>query len=169
MVDESHYDMWMKAISSSPLEESIFMVVAVKKRIASVEEGESISASQAHHQAQNILQQPRYVIEGTDEMCVDEKNDSRREATDVYLSSVVKKEVSANTANADRMSVHDFTGRWMEICSVSGVSESADSLYSSVVLRPDGHIAAIFKPEECTNIDDIVRNLAMLKKEMQLL
>jgi hypothetical protein len=134
MVDESHYDMWIKAISSPLLEESVFMVVAVKKRIASVEEGESISASQAHHQAQNILQQPRYVIEGTDEMCVDEKNDSRREATDDYLSSIVKKEVSAKTANADRMSVHDFTGRWMEICSVSGVSESADSLYSSVIL-----------------------------------
>jgi hypothetical protein len=169
MVDGSHYDIWTKAISGSPQEESVFMVVAVKKRIASVEEGESISASQAHHQAQNILQQPRYVIEGTDEMCVDEKNDSRREATNVYLLSVVKKEVSANMANADRMSVHDFTGRWMEICSVSGVSESADALYCSVVLRPDGHIAAIFKPEECTNIDDVARNLAMLKKEMQLL
>lgn len=169
MVDESHYDMWMKAISGSPPEESVFMVVAVKKCRASVEEGESSTASQAHHQAQNILQQPRYVIEGTDEMCVDEKNDSRRAATDVYLSSVVKKEVSAKTAVADRMLVHDFTGRWMEICSTSGVSESADALYSSVVLRPDGHIAAIFKPEECTNIDDIARNLAMLKKEMQLL
>lgn len=168
MVDESHYDTWIKAISGSPQEESVFMIVAVKKCLASVEEGKSISASQAHHQAQNILQQPRYVIEGTDEMCVDEKNDSRRKATDTYLSSIVKKEVSAKTADTDRMLVHDFTGRWMEICSASGLSENADALYSSVVLRPDGHVAAIFKPEECTNID-IARNVAMLKKEMQLL
>ena len=167
MVDESHYDMWVNAVSGPLKEESVFLIVAVKKRLDSIEE--SVSVSQAHHQAQEILQQPRYLIEGTDEMCVDEKNDSRRERTDIYLSSVVKRELLTNKAVTDAMSVHDFTGRWMEICSTSGNSEKDNALYCSVVLRPDGHIAAIFKPEECSTIDDIARNISKLKKEMQLL
>ena len=169
MVDESHYDMWVNAVSGPLKEESVFLIVAVKKRLDSIEESESVSVSQAHHQAQEILQQPRYLIEGTDEMCVDEKNDSRKERTDIYLSSVVKRELLSNKAVTDAMSVHDFTGRWMEICSTSGNSEKDNALYCSVVLRPDGHIAAIFKPEECSTIDDIARNIFKLKKEMQLL
>ena len=169
MVDESHYDMWIKADSGFLQAESVFMIVAVNKRVTSAEVGESISASQAHHQAQNILQQPRYVIEGSDEMCVDEKNESRRGATDVYLSSIVKRELSTGTAKSDVISVHDFTGRWKEICSTFGHSETEDMTYCSVVLRPDGHIAAIFKPEECSSINDIARNISILKQEMQLL
>ena len=159
LVDESHYDIWSKEACPS-----VFKVVAVKKY--------SEVHSMKHQEVQKILQQPYYNITETANVDTDEKNESRQEAQNDLISMIMKSEDVKDSRRDMITTSHDITGRWSSICSTflkgSGEGDVESGLYCTVAIRPDGHIAAIFPPLNCTAAL-AARNISTLKKALHIL
>lgn len=142
-------------------------MVAVKKYGSSKSDN-----SMEHHEVQKILQQPYYNITETTNVDTDEKNESRQEAQNDLISIIMKSEEVKDNRRDMITTSHDITGRWSSICStyLKGSSEGdVDSgLYCAVAIRPDGHVAAVFPPNNCTAAL-AASNIATVKKALHIL
>ena len=95
-----------------------------------------------HDDVQKILQQPYYNITETANVDTDEKNDSRLEAQNALIQTIVRSEEVKSNQKGGIITSHDITGRWSSICStfLEGSTEGGkdSGLYCTVALRPDG-------------------------------
>jgi hypothetical protein len=171
-VDYSQYDSWASALGSQI--DGSFGLVAVRRGRIRPEGAVSTVSAFEHCEVQKVLQQPFYSIDGPDGSNSDKKNESRRDEEAALTETILQNEVGDGDATCSRITAHDFTGRWMEICSrfqkekgcAPGVSGSA--LYCSVAVRPDGHVAAIFLPEDCSTHEGAHRNVSELRRTLNL-
>lgn len=169
-MDDSQYDSWAGALSDQG--DSMFRLVAVKRRRVRAEAGSSALSPLEHREVQRVLQQPHYSIDSTEGIKPDQKNDSRREEEAILMAAVLQNE-EAEDAGSNRIVAHDFTGRWMEITATfergSSTGVSGLDLYCSVAVRPDGHIAAVFLPRDCSTHEKAMENMSELRKTLLLL
>lgn len=172
-MDDSQYDFWESA-GGDP-NDSMFRLVAVRRGRVRPEGSSSAFSPLEHCEVQKVLQQPHYNIDGAEGSSPDNKNEDRRDEETVLMGKILQNEEGDGDATCSRTSVHDFTGRWMEICSryekdkgiALGVSGSA--LYCSVAVRPDGHVAAIFLPQDCSTHEKASKNMSELRRTLKLI
>jgi hypothetical protein len=173
LVDDSQYDLWASALGGQ--NDGLFRLVAVRRGRILPEGASSTVSSLEHCEVQKVLQQPYYNIADPDGSNSDKKNESRRDEEALLMETIVRNEVENGDAACSRTTVHDFTGRWMEICSRyrreggSAPSVSGSALYCSIAVRPDGHVAAIFLPEDCSTHEGACRNVSDLRRTLNLL
>lgn len=173
LVDESHYDSWASAVGDQS--DSMFRLVAVRSGGVRAEGASSTVGPLEHSEVQKVLQQPYYNIDGPEGSNSDKKNESRRGEEAILMNTILQDVVGDSDATCSRTSVHDFTGRWMEICSRyekekgSALGVSGSALYCSVAVRPDGHVAAIYLPQDCSTHEKASKNLSELRSTLNLL
>ena len=150
-----------------------FKVVAVASGISLSNTPDSFNSGKYlynHEEMQKVIQNPHYKIDDSYETNVSPTHDVNR-ITEI-LSCRHQQEIHKGGEV-----VYDFTGRWMEICSDSNLSQhhlgenksSPLQGFCSVALRPDGHVAGIFDFKNSSSLMEVKQHIQKVKISLHML
>lgn len=178
LVDRSCSTLWARAVEASGAD--IFRVIAVAQGIShseSTDRSDDNKFLYGHHHMQEIKQNPFYQVDESTNRDVAAKDgivEIMERLSSYRLPALTQdnKEVDVEVAV-----MYDFTGRWMEICSKLHENEvnlsnnngnSVPTSFCSVVLRPDGHVARIFRFNESSSLEEIEQHMQKIKTSMHM-
>ena len=177
LVDASNFEVWEKAVESCGTQ--TFQVIAVVG-LRSTEGAGKVAGSQSssasgnklqyvHHDVQKVMQNPFYQVQDKEE------NESHPiPDLDVTKMRSILLEHHDSTRKGKDDTVYDFTGRWIETCekyevAVTGSTSASTQGYSSVAIRPDGHVSNIFPFKASQSPKDAIEHLISLKQSLHII
>ena len=177
LVDASNFEVWAKAVERCGTQ--TFQVIAVVGLRAAEGAEEVVGGPSGrtsgnklqyvHHDVQKVMQNPFYQVQDNEE------NESHPiPDLDVTKMKSILLEHHDFTRKGKDDTVYDFTGRWMETCekyevAVTGTTSASTQGYSSVAIRPDGHVSNIFPFKASQSPKDAIEHLISLKQSLHII